>query len=33
MRKDKHAALRMTTNEPRVIGLRLSYRFGKAAVE
>jgi outer membrane receptor protein involved in Fe transport len=25
--------LRYTTNEPRVIGLRLSYRFGKATVE
>ena len=24
--------LRQTTNEPRVIGLRLSYRFGKATV-
>ena len=25
--------LRYTTNEPRVIGVRLSYRFGKATVE
>ena len=24
--------LRLTTNEPRVFGLRLSYRFGKAVV-